>query len=146
MVSPTCESSWRSLSLGEGALGEPSVSRLRAAPLTHKRTPQWRPAGSHTRAVSHERHTRTVRSTSTCRTSDCTRVCSQCSSLSSTSPTTVPVGASLREVVQGTLGEPSVLRLRAAPLTQKGHHSEHQQAHTLTQVSHSVTLLLSDSP
>ena len=68
--------------------------------------------------------------------------------LSTTSPTTVPVGASLREVVQGALGEPSVLRLCAAPLTQKdttvGHLqlSTHISGHS---PSPSLTLSLSRS-
>ena len=53
VASPRCVSGdWRSLSLGEGALGKPCVWRLRAAPLAQKRTPQWTRT-QHTLSLSH---------------------------------------------------------------------------------------------
>ena len=51
---------------------------------------------------------------------------SQQSNLCTTSPTTVPAGASLREVVQGVVGKPSVWRLRAA----SPRHDTHKQTRT----------------
>ena len=113
--------------------------RLRAAPhhSGHQQT--------HALTQSLTSDTRAVHSTSTCRTRDCKCVRSQCSCLSSTSPTTVPAGASLREVISGRAGRAKCVETPcSAPHTKRTPLWTPADAHTHA-VSLSLSLTLSHS-
>ena len=120
--------------LGKARWESPVCGVYAQRPLAQKRTPQWTPADTQAHAVTRVRHTRAVHAPALCRTSDCTCLCVQvCSSLSSTSPTAIPVRI-LREVDRVRAGKAQCVEsTRNVPSHKNGHHSGHQQTHKHTQ-------------